>query len=110
MPQLLAHGRVSRAWLGLTAQPRPLDRRLARALGLVQERAVEIVAVEPGGPAAQAGLTDGDILVVVEGLAVTRIDDLHHFLAEWPIARPLTLGIVRGSARRDVVVTPGEAP
>jgi len=110
VPQLLAHGRVSRAWLGLTAQPRPLDRRVARALGLVQERAVEIVAVETGGPAAQAGLTEGDVLMVVEGLAVTRIDDLHRFLAEWPIGRPLTLGVVRGSARRDVVVTPGEAP
>jgi len=110
VPQLLAHGRVSRAWLGLTAQPRPLDRRVARALGLVQERAVEIVAIETGGPAAQAGLTEGDVLVVVEGLAVTRIDDLHRFLAEWPIGRPLTLGVVRGSARRDVVVTPGEAP
>src|SRR5258708_11681461 len=110
VPQLLAHGRVSRAWLGLTAQPRPLDRRVARALGLVQERAVEIVAIETGGPAAQAGLTEGDVLVVVEGLAVTRIDDLHRFLAEWPIGRPLTLGVVRGSARPDVVVTPGEAP
>jgi S1-C subfamily serine protease len=55
-------------------------------------------------------LTEGDVLVVVEGLAVTRIDDLHRFLAEWPIGRPLTLGVLRGSARRDVVVTPGEAP
>ncbi len=110
VPQLMAHGHVSRAWLGLTAQPRPLDRRLARALGLAQERAVEIVALETGGPAAEAGLADGDVIVTVEGLAITRIDDLHRFLAEWPVGRELTLGIVRGTARRDVVVRPGEAP
>src|SRR5262249_54042454 len=102
--------RVSRAWLGLTAQPRPLDRRLARALGVSQERAVEIVSIEAGGPAAQAGLAEGDILVGVEGLAVTRIDDLHRLLAEWPIGRPTPLRPLRGRARRDVVVTPGEAP
>jgi len=110
VPQLLANGRVRRAWLGLTAQPRPLERPLARALGLTQERAVEIVGIEAGGPAAEAGLVDGDVLVTVEGLAITRIDDLHRFLSEWPIGRTLTLGVVRGTTRRDVVVRPGEAP
>lgn len=110
VPQLMANGRVRRAWLGLTAQPRPLDRRLVRALGIAQERAVEIVGVERGGPAAEAGLVDGDVIVTVEGLAITRIDDLHRFLAEWPIGRALTLGVVRGTALRDVLVRPGEAP
>ncbi len=80
------------------------------AASLAQERAVEIVALETGGPAAEAGLADGDVIVTVEGLAITRIDDLHRFLAEWPVGRELTLGIVRGTERRDVVVRPGEAP
>ena len=110
LPQLMAQGRVRRAWLGLTAQPRPLDRRLVRALGLSQDRAIEVVGVESGGPAAEAGLAEGDIIVAVEGLALTRIDDLHRFLAEWPIGRALTLAIVRGAGRREIGVRPAEAP
>ena len=56
VPQLLARGRVVRAYLGFGGQSRPVDRRLVRALGLPGERAVEILSVEAGTPAAGAGL------------------------------------------------------
>src|SRR5690606_34432148 len=61
--ELLARGRVRRAHLGVAAHTRPLDRRLARFHGVDQPSAVEIVEVTPRGPAAAAGLRDGDLIL-----------------------------------------------
>jgi S1-C subfamily serine protease len=108
--ELLTRGRVRRAYLGLTGQTRPVDRRWARLLGLPQETAVEIVAVEPASPAGQAGLREGDIIVGLDGRPVTRIDDLHRALAAHTVGVPLALGIVRAGARQELTVTPVEAP
>lgn len=110
VPQLLARGRVSRAYLGFGGQSRPLDRRLARALGLANARAVEITSVEPGTPAAGAGLHAGDLVVAIAGRLVQTVDDVHRVLVTWPIGRPVVVGIVRGLERRDVSVTPIESP
>jgi S1-C subfamily serine protease len=108
--ELLTRGRVRRAFLGLTGQTRPVDRRRARLLSLTQETAVEIVAVEPASPAGQAGLREGDIIVGLDGRPVTRIDDLHRALAAHTVGVPLALGIVRAGARQELTVTPVEAP
>jgi S1-C subfamily serine protease len=110
IPQLLARGRVSRAYLGFGGQSRPLDRRLARAVGLANARAVEIVSVEPAAPAARAGLSIGDLVVVIGDRPVETVDDVHRLLVAWPIGEALTLTIVRGAERRDVSVTPIETP
>jgi S1-C subfamily serine protease len=109
VPQLLATGRVRRGLLGLAGRQRPLDRRLARAHGLATETAVEVLSVEPSGPAGRAGLRDGDLIVAVEGRPVAGVDDLHRFLAEWPVGEPARLGVVRGAERLDLRVAPVEA-
>ncbi|MGH7323127.1 MAG: S1C family serine protease [Candidatus Rokuibacteriota bacterium] len=108
--ELLTRGRVRRAYLGLSGQTRPVERRLARSLGLAQETAVEIVTVEPAAPAAQAGLREGDLIVSLDGAPVRRIDDLHRALAAGAVGVPLILGIVRAGARMESTVTPVEAP
>lgn len=110
VPELISRGRVHRAWLGLGGRQRPLDRRLARAHGLALETAVEVLAVEPGGPAAGAGLREGDLIAAVEGRPVESVDDLHRFLAAWPVGRPATLTVLRGRDRLDVAVVPAGAP
>ena len=110
VPQLLARGRVARAYLGFAGQQRPLDRRLARAHQVTTLQAVEIVAVEARGPAARAGLRDGDLLVAVNGRPVGTVDDVHRMLVAWPIGEPLTMTVLRGPARFDLAVTPAEMP
>jgi S1-C subfamily serine protease len=110
IPQLLARGRVTRAYLGFGGQSRPLDRRLARALGLANARAVEIVSVEPDAPATRAGLHIGDLVVALGDRRVESVDDVHRRLVAWPVGEALTLTIVRGTERRDVSVTPIETP
>ncbi|HEY7365485.1 MAG TPA: trypsin-like peptidase domain-containing protein [Methylomirabilota bacterium] len=107
---LLTRGRVRRAYLGLTGRTRPLDRRLARLVGLAQDTAVEIVAVEAASPAAQAGLREGDLIVSLDDGPVTRIDDLHRALAVHAVGASIALRIVRAGAPLTVAVTPVEAP
>jgi S1-C subfamily serine protease len=103
--ELLAHGRVRRAWLGLGAARRPLDRRLAYHHGL-GAAAVEVQAVEPGSPAARAGLVDGDLIVRFSDTAIESVDDLHRVLRTHSAGEAVKLGVVRRGARLDLEITP----
>ena len=107
--QLLQHGRVRRAFLGLGGRERPLDRRLARLHQLAVKQAVEVISSDPSGPAARAGLRPGDLVVALNGRAVGSVDDMHRVLADWPIGKSLNLTVLRGKERLELEVVPSEA-
>jgi S1-C subfamily serine protease len=107
--QLLTQGRVRRGYLGISAQQRPLDRRLVLFFNLPAESAVEVFSLEPNGPASQGGLRKGDLIVAINGQSVTGVDQVHRFLSEWPIGRPVKLTLIRGREKMEVEVTPSEA-
>jgi len=107
--QLMTTGRVRRGVLGVVAQGRPLDRRLARFHGLEQTSAVEVAGLESGGPAAKAGLKEGDLLVAVGGSPITNVDEVHRVLASKEIGEELPIEILRGRERLTVLVAPVEA-
>jgi S1-C subfamily serine protease len=108
--QIMTYGRVRRAHLGLIGQQRPLARHLVRRFRLAAEFSVEVVAVEPGGPAARAGIREGDLIVALAGEPTAGIDEIHHLLAELPIGEPLSIVILRGEERKELQVIPAEAP
>ncbi len=107
--QLLTRGRVQRGFLGIAGHQRPLHRRLVRYHELANEFAVEVVAVEPQGPAARAGVLTGDLITAANDHAVASIDDLHRFLSEWPVGQPIELSVIRGKSRKRLSVVPSEA-
>jgi S1-C subfamily serine protease len=109
IPQLLARGRVIRAYLGFGGQSRPVDRRLFRALGLPHERAIEILHVEPGTPAAGAVLQRGDLVVALDGHPVQSVDEVHRLLGAEAIGRTVEITVVRDGRRVDATVVPAEA-
>jgi len=106
--QLLAHGRVRRAYLGVGAIRRPLDRRLAyrHELGTA---AAEVQSVEPDSPAARAGLVDGDLIVQFGELAVDGVDALHRALRTWPAGQIARLVVIRRGARITLDIVPAWA-
>jgi S1-C subfamily serine protease len=106
--QLLQHGRVRRAWLGIGAARRPLDRRLAYHHGL-GAAAVEIQTVEPGSPAARAGLVDGDLLVKFGDKPVEGVDELHRVLRKFVAGTQVRIVVIRRGARLDLDITPAWA-
>jgi S1-C subfamily serine protease len=107
--ELMAFGKVRRAYLGLAGQSRPVDRRTQRALGLASDRAIEVAGVEEKGPAQRAGLREGDWIVALDGKSVDSVDDVHHLLMDRAAGSKLRLDIVRGGQRLLVEVTTAEA-
>ena len=110
VPQLMQHGRVVRGYLGLHGRDVPIARHLARQFGLNQESGVEVIALEPDGPAAQAGMAEGDLIVALGDQPITAIDDLQNRLAEIPVGIPAEVVLLRGDRRLVRFVVPGEYP
>jgi S1-C subfamily serine protease len=110
LPQLMQHGRVVRGYLGLHGRDVPIARAVARQFDLSQESAVEVVGLEPGGPAAQAGMAEEDVIVTLADQPIAAIDDLQKRLAEIPVGVPAEIVILRHQRRLVRFVVPGEYP
>jgi S1-C subfamily serine protease len=104
--QLLLHGRVRRARLGLAGTTRPLDRRLARLLGLTDTSAVEILSVSESSAAARAGLRAGDWLLTLDGEPTPSVDALLRLLTGERVGKPIEIALLRGRERLSVTVVP----
>ena len=103
---LMRDGRVRRAWIGIAGGARPLPPRVAATLG--RDRAIEVVEVVDGSPAATAGLRPEDLVVGVDGVPVRGVDDLQRLMTEDRIGVTCSLEIVREGRARTVDLTPRE--
>ena len=108
LAELLARGRVRRSYLGVGGATRPLDRRLARAHGVLAASTVEVLSVEAGSPAARAGVRDGDLIIGLGAAAVTTVDELVRALRTVTAGTPAPLRLVRRGQLTVVEVTPVE--
>lgn len=95
--QLFTHGRVRRAYMGLSGATAPLSRRAARFLGVEQGSGVRVSEVQSGAPAAAGGLRAGDFIVGIDGVAVTSVDDLQRLLDESRIGKLCVVRALRGA-------------
>lgn len=108
--QLLSKGHIARGYLGVGLQPVRLPDTLKQAVGVTGETGVIVISIESGGPAEQAGLFIGDILLTLDGTPTTDTDAVQALLSpEW-IGTPLAAKIARGGAPVDVTITVGERP
>jgi S1-C subfamily serine protease len=106
--QLLESGEVRRPYLGIdTAQVTP---EFAEAFGLDVEEGVAVAGIRSDGPAGEAGLREGDVIVAVEGEETPTVESLFARLRDFEPGDTVTLDIVRGTERRSVDVTLGERP
>jgi S1-C subfamily serine protease len=93
---LLRDGRVIRSYLGITGEPWPIHRRITRYYHLEQDSGVRIVHLDPNGPAQRAGLRKEDVLISLANHAIKGVDDLQHFLTDWPVGIPAEAQVLRG--------------
>jgi S1-C subfamily serine protease len=98
--EIIRHGRVRRAYLGIGAGTIVLPRRIALRHGLTQATGATLTTVEAGGPADEAGLLTGDILIAVDNALVTGADDLVRLLDAEKIGRTIPLDLLRRSEKR----------
>ena len=103
---LMSEGRVRRAYLGVAGGPRPLP-PAARGASFAPT-AVEVVSVEPGSPAEQAGLRPEDLIVAVDGRTVAGVGDLQHLMVADLIGQMVEVTVVRQGATRSLSLTPAE--
>jgi S1-C subfamily serine protease len=104
--ELLAHGHVRRGSIGLIAQQAPIPPTLARATGVQQPYAVYVAHVDLGGPAAKAGIKEGDLLVAAGNQILTGLDDLLRALDHHSIGRATEFLVIRNARLMTVTVTP----
>jgi S1-C subfamily serine protease len=100
---LLERGSLSRCYLGVGLQPVDLQHQGAAA-GLL------VVSLDAQGPAAQAGVLLGDILLAVNGEAVQHLPAVYGHLEAGAIGQSVSLHLLRGGQPADLTVTVGEQP
>jgi S1-C subfamily serine protease len=106
--ELVRHGRVRRAFIGIAAQQTAIPPLRRRAAGLAQDRAVMISTVEPDSAAERAGLRPGDIIVALDGVTIAGADDLVRALTGDKIGRSVAFDVLRGTERLTVAAVPQE--
>jgi S1-C subfamily serine protease len=75
---------------------------LGRATG------VEVISVEPDGPAAEAGIRPEDLIVAIDGRPVERMDDVLGLMSGDAVGVPVQVGLVRAGRRLELELVPGE--
>jgi S1-C subfamily serine protease len=106
--QLIMHGRIRRAFLGVGGQNVAIARFLVRAHKLAAEAGVLVISVEKPSPAERAGLTEGDVIIGLDDGPVRNVDDLHKLLTDARIGAPCRLILLRRSQRIELAVVPEE--
>ncbi|HET6926751.1 MAG TPA: trypsin-like peptidase domain-containing protein [Hyphomicrobiaceae bacterium] len=108
LTQVLQHGRVRRARLGIAGDQVALAQRLKARTGLTQESAVRVVEVQPGSPAQSGGLEPGDVIVALDKDVVTGIDDIARILDGSRIDKRVAVRILREGRLETIEIVPTE--
>jgi S1-C subfamily serine protease len=110
LDQLVERGYVSRGWLGAAMQSVRFNPAAQQRLGLTAEGGLVLIAVEPDGPSAAAGLLVGDVIVSVGGTPVDDPAQIVEALAGDVVGTSLHLDLVRGGQRTAADVLVSERP
>jgi len=108
LSEIILHGRVRRGYIGVAALTIPVPRRQALAAGIDNGFGAMLSAVEPNGPAGNAGLMSHDLVVALDGEPVTGVDDLIRLLDRNRIGRKVSIDVLRLGRLRSFDVTPTE--
>jgi serine protease Do len=101
--QLVAHGTVKRAMMGVTLAN--MTPEIAEGFGLGDQQGVIIQSVYKDSPADRAGLQRNDVIVELNGTAVTDRDKFRLKIADTPSGTKVRLGYLRDGKRRDTDLT-----
>jgi serine protease DegQ len=104
MEQIIESGGVTRGWFGVEVAD--ISPELAQSLGLKGTRGAIVGAIEKGSPAEKGGIRLGDVLVSVNGKAVSDVNQALNAIAEVSPGKTVAVKVVRKNAEvsLDVVV------
>jgi len=102
---LIAHGKVERGWVAVTAQDLTPD--LAKSFDLATPKGALLAEVKKGGPADRAGLKKGDVVIAYQDHQIADASAFRNAVANSPIGQQVTLGIWRDGKKQEIAVTVG---
>jgi len=106
VPQLEKDGQIARGWLGVALQPVAVTDALREAAG--QSSGLMVMSAVEGGPAAQAGIVAGDILLSVDGTSTHRLRKIARLFGAESIGRKAEVRLIRSGAVMTVETTIAE--
>ena len=106
--QLREKGVVTRAELGVEIQPVTPD--IAHAIGLKRIEGALVAEARPGGPAANAGIVPGDVIVAVDNNPILKSADLATRIGSMSPGTSATIGVVRNGGEQTITVRLGQLP
>ena len=108
VPQLIKHGKVTQPGLGV----RPLERAYYDYFGI--ETGLAIKAVQPGSPAAKAGLQGikrskkngryhlGDVIIAIDDKSIKNFDDIYNVLGSYKVGDTVKVTVLRGGKKKEL--------
>ncbi len=106
--QLLEDATVDHPWLGV--QPAQLTSQIAEQFGLATDTGALVIDLAPTGPAAQAGIEPGDVIVAVDDQPVEAVEELLSALRQREVGDQVTVHVLRGDEEQAFAVTLGDVP
>jgi serine protease Do len=106
--QLMKGERIHRGYLGVQIQPMSDD--IAQSLKLPKDRGEIVAHVEPGQPAARAGVQQGDVIVKVNGKEVSPDNTLSYIVAGQPVGSKVTIDVIRNGKPMTLTAVLAERP
>src|SRR5436305_10363761 len=108
LSEIIRHGYVRRAYIGVAGQTAPIPRRHAVLAGFENKMGALLAQIEPDGPAAHAGLLPGDVVIRLDGVEINGVDDLIRVLDRDRIDRKVAMDVLRMGRLRTVDIHPVE--
>src|SRR5262249_19824517 len=108
LSEIIRHGYVRRAYIGVAGQTAPIPRRHAVVAGVKNSMGALLAQIEPDGPAAKAGLLPGDVVIKLDGVGIHGVDDLIRALDRDRIGRTLDMEVLRLGRLRAIEIHPVE--
>lgn len=106
--KLIKDGRIRRGCIGIVGQDVTPESYVVKTFDLQCDKGVLVVRVEKDGPADKAGLLNSDVIVGLDGKAITNVDELHKYLTEDKINAKSKLDVLRMSEKLGIEVVPEE--
>jgi serine protease Do len=106
--QLIAHGKVTRGWLGIA--PQELTPELADSWGLRNVSGVLVASVNENTPADSAGFQVKDVITEFDGRKVSDVQNFRLLVADTPVNKRVRVHVLREGQPRDIYVRLGERP
>ncbi len=108
MDQIIAHGKVSRAWLGIL--PQEVTPAIAAAFGLKQPEGILVGEVEPNSPAAHGGIQQGDILLQMNGNPMPEVSEFRIQIGMMAPGTDVHFQVFRNGKQQEITAKLGEMP